>query len=552
MRKFFAVLMVLVLVLSFGACGSDVPADRDKPEIPEIAENPEQKELYPDAFKILLSENGVEFSDECAEKISVGGDIVYYRDIDEYESKNPYGEGEKEDKHTEEEAKKHTLITIKEPGEYILSGSLFGQVAVDLGENAKNDPNARVTLIFDGVDITCEIAPAVIFYNVYEYARTDDPTGEGDPSDSGARIVIADGSENNIDGAYVAKIYKDNPDGEKLHKYDGALYSKMSMSIDSGKEGTGVLNINGAKEGLNSEMHLNVNGGNINITAMDDGINANEDGVSVITINGGNVTVKGGMGSEGDGIDSNGWLMINGGTLFVSGNGLTGDGGIDADKGIVIDGGTVAAFGSRNDAVLNSSEQTFVQLSFSSVRKAGSVIKFVDEQGYGMIAPSDREYQSVVLAGDNLDENKVYYLYVDDVIQEYTGSGSNVYVAPVNPGDIGGNIGRGDFGGKIDRGDFDDYMKFPEGFEKWLENDEDIPEEIREWLEELYRKYRKPDAEIPPQPKPRTDIMSSSEDENVINDSVLSLEALASVEFIITEEIRSFFGIGDSLSYNDK
>ncbi|MBR3935497.1 MAG: carbohydrate-binding domain-containing protein, partial [Oscillospiraceae bacterium] len=134
-------------------------------------------------------------------------------------------------------------------------------------------------------------------------------------------------------------------------KYDGAFYSRASLNIDGGEEGTGVLNIEAENEGLNSEMHLTINGGNINITSQDDGINANEDGVSVITINGGGIIVSGGLGAEGDGIDSNGKIVINGGKLWAFGNGRTGDGGIDADMGITVNGGSVAAFGSRNDSV---------------------------------------------------------------------------------------------------------------------------------------------------------------------------------------------------------
>ena len=51
---------------------------------------------------------------------------------------------------------------------YNVTGKLpSGQIAVDLGEGAKEDPEAVVTLVLNGVDITCEIAPAVIFYSVY-------------------------------------------------------------------------------------------------------------------------------------------------------------------------------------------------------------------------------------------------------------------------------------------------------------------------------------------------------------------------------------------------
>ena len=132
------------------------------------------------------------------EGVSVGGDIIYYHDMDYYASGNEYGDGNNSDRHTAEEAAGHTLVTITEAGTYRISGSLKGQLAVDLGENAVSDPDAVVSLVLDGVDITCDIAPAVIFYNVYECSDSAfDTKGKADTAGAGANVVIADGSEKN-------------------------------------------------------------------------------------------------------------------------------------------------------------------------------------------------------------------------------------------------------------------------------------------------------------------------------------------------------------------
>ena len=149
----------------------------------------------------------------------------------------------------------------------------LGQIAVDLGDGAKKDPAAVVTLILNGVDITCQVAPAVIFYNVYECGNDDTTaaTKDVDTSAAGANVIIADGTANAVNGAYVARIYEpksvvlngDNTkvaEADKLHKYDGAFYSKRSMNISGGKDGSGVLKINAENEGLDSEMHLTING----------------------------------------------------------------------------------------------------------------------------------------------------------------------------------------------------------------------------------------------------------------------------------------------------
>ena len=51
----------------------------------------------------------------------------------------------------------------------------------------------------------------------------------------------------------------------------------------------------------------------------DDGINVNEDNVSVFTMNGGTLHIFAGLGAEGDGIDSNGYIVVNGGRSFPEG-----------------------------------------------------------------------------------------------------------------------------------------------------------------------------------------------------------------------------------------
>ena len=250
--------------------------------------------------------------------------------------------------HGEGEAgKSHTVIHINAPGTYILSGRLeHGQIAVDLGENAKDDPNAVVTLVLDNLDITCTVAPAVIFYNVYESGQPDGPAG--------AHVRLAQASRNQLTGSHT-------------EEYDGALYSRMSMAID----GEGFLDIKADNEGLCSERHLTINGGDIFIASGNDGINANADGESVVTVNGGNLTIQvtGGTG-EGDGIDSNGSIVINGGTVQSYACAASMDSGIDADLGIRINGGTVIATGNMLDRIEDGG-QTYAAFQFAQPQAAG-------------------------------------------------------------------------------------------------------------------------------------------------------------------------------------
>ena len=393
--------LLLALSLTLTACGGSGAASFSAPGGGEAA----------DSTVIALSDDGITvdgaaISTDSASAVYAANDIVYYESGKDF----TYGEGTIEDEHDAAEAAAHTVVHITEPGAYTLSGALsLGQIAVDLGEDAEDDPNARVTLILDGVDITCTVAPAVIFYNVYECGDKDDPKAEVDTSNAGANILLTD-SVNNISGSYVARIYKsvelsedgtEVVDSKKLHKYDAAFYSKMSMNVD----GTGTLNIDAENEGLDSELHLTINGGEINIVSGNDGINTNEDGVSVTTINGGdvNIVVDGATG-EGDGIDSNGWLVINGGSVTTSACSISMDAGIDSDMGIYLNGGAVCAAGGMLDRIEDGG-QTHIVFSFPTTQKGGTTYTLKDSTGaiVGEWTPVN-DFTTLVVSNDALTE----------------------------------------------------------------------------------------------------------------------------------------------------
>lgn len=370
---------------------------------------------------VVLSDSGVTVDGLAAASdpsgaVYVGADIVYY----EAGHDETYGEGTEADEHTAGEAQAHTVVTITRPGTYLVSGTLSaGQLAIDLGEDAEEDPSAVVNLILDGVDITCTVAPAVIFYNVYECGSADAETATPtvDTRAAGANVILAGGSENYVDGSYVAKIYKEGTK-KKLHKYDGAFYSKMSMNIG----GSGALTITAENEGLDAELHLTINGGDIHITAQNDGINTNEDGVSVTTVNGGSLTINAGLGAEGDGIDSNGYLVINGGTVTTMANGTSGDGGIDSDMGIYLNGGTVIALGSRNDEADSASLQPYMELSFASTLPAGTTVLIQDKAGEERLNyTAEKEFATLTFTSPDLQNDETYFVYVNGTLQQFTG-----------------------------------------------------------------------------------------------------------------------------------
>ena len=395
-----------------------------------------------EAVQIKLSDAGVQVDGKVASTsessgVYVANDIIYYEAGKDF----TYGEGTEDDAHTAQEAAAHTVVHITKPGVYSLSGKLSkGQIAVDLGEDAEDDPNAVVTLILKGADITCEVAPAVIFYNVYECGDKDAPKKDVDTSAAGANVLLFDGTENNVNGSYVARIYKPDTvelnkegtevkDAKKLHKYDGAFYSKMSMNVSGG----GTLNIRAENEGLDSEMHLTIDGGNINIFSGNDGINTNEDGVSVTTVNGGRLHIQvTGETGEGDGIDSNGWLVINGGEVFAAACSRSADAGIDSDMGIHINGGTVIATGSMLDHIQDGG-QTYAVFSFNGKQSGGNTVMLKASDGSAVMSHCPKNDWSILVYSSAKLQPGTYTLWSGS--QQLAGQGGGMVGGPgMGPG----------------------------------------------------------------------------------------------------------------------
>ena len=303
----------------------------------------------------------------------------------------------------------YTVVRINAPGTYRLSGKLSaGQIAVDLGEGAKDDPNALVTLVLDGLDISCEAAPAIIFYHVYESGEPDGPAG--------ANVVLAEGTQNYVNGSHT-------------EEYDGAFYSRMSMTIG----GEGRLEIRGDNEGLCSELHLTIDSGEICVWSGNDGINANADGESVITVNGGMVCVEvTGETGEGDGIDSNGSILIKGGIVEAFACGTSQDSGLDADMGILISGGIVIATGNMLDRIEDGS-QTHAVFSFAQTQNGGSYA-LKNEKGTALFEiDAPNAFTNLIFSAPTLVEGNYTLWSGDTQFEGVAGQGGGPFFGEMQP-----------------------------------------------------------------------------------------------------------------------
>ena len=119
-KRATAVLAAAAITLSLSACGTGTATSAASPSPAE-----EVSAAYEGERSLVLSDDqvkldGLAIAEEDAGDVTVSHDIVYY----ESGQGSDYGEGAEADEHDAEEARAHTVVTIRSAGTYRLSGSL--------------------------------------------------------------------------------------------------------------------------------------------------------------------------------------------------------------------------------------------------------------------------------------------------------------------------------------------------------------------------------------------------------------------------------------------
>lgn len=257
---------------------------------------------------------------------------------------------------------------------------------------------------------------------------------------------------------------------------DDGFHADNNLIINGGS-----ITVSQSYEGLEGQK-VTVTGGNIDITASDDGINAagsssssstggrpdSSDSNALITIGGGYIVVD----ASGDGIDSNGNIVISDGTLLVSGPADNGNGAFDYGGEATVSGGTVILCGSSGMAqgFSDKSDQASFMYTLNSSASAGSSVALTDENGNVLASfiPA-KQYNNVVISTPSLKNGSSYKLVIGGTVSGadkngYASSGSvssaaqtlDIKLAGITTtfgsggmsgGMGGGNKGRGGFGG---------------------------------------------------------------------------------------------------------
>ncbi len=215
-----------------------------------------------------------------------------------------------------------STVTISAAGTYAVSGKLSnGQIIVDTEDTEK------VKLIFNGVDIHCENSAAIYVVNAPKKVI----------------IYTQKGSVNLVSDGETRAESDDVP--------TAAIYSHDDLKLD----GEGELYVTGSYgKGIMSKDDLEICGGKIYVTAVDDGIR----GKDSVEMTGGYVVIDAGadgLRSSNDTDTTKGYITVSDGELYIK----AAQDGIQAETTLTVSGGKISVVSGGGSANASTDKGNF-------------------------------------------------------------------------------------------------------------------------------------------------------------------------------------------------
>lgn len=302
-------------------------------------------------------------------------------------------------------------VVIERKGVYRVTGSADG-VTIRIKEPKKS---GNIYLVLEDVTMTNADGPCIeskaaeqtIVQCVGEnrlVSLSDDGAAlysEDDLTVNGPGSLEIEAGDNGIQCKSVLRIT-----GSTLTVRAGnnGLKGKTGFLMDGG-----IVTVTESYEGVEAG-HIEIRGGELNVTASDDGLNAaaKDDRQGDVVISGGRITID----ARGDAIDSNRAILVTGGTTLVEGpansrNSIFDKGDTD-DSRLSISGGTVLAIGSAEKAK-NFKHGTQYSRLETVAGQAGDVI--TTDDGSGVSLTATREFGCVIYSSPSFTpENNIQIL----------------------------------------------------------------------------------------------------------------------------------------------
>ncbi len=218
---------------------------------------------------------------------------------------------------------------------------------------------------------------------------------------------------------------------------DDAIHAEETLTVNDG-----TIRITHSYEGLEA-LHIAVTGGDIDLVASDDGLNA-AGGTDASGTGGrdnmfgggghgfmsgnsdGSIVVSGGtlyINSSGDGMDANGTLEITGGHTTIVGPTSGDTATLDYDVSGTITGGTFIGTGSSMMAqTFSDSKQGVISVSVGS-QAAGTQITLTDSSGKTVLSYTpELSFQIVILSSPDIVSGETYTIAVGAQSGEFEAS----------------------------------------------------------------------------------------------------------------------------------